>query len=234
MNRISMLLALMARDHGLLRIFEQRQDGTVTSPNWSGYAVTSLPGAVTGVTGSWVVPAATCTGTLEKNTGASFWVGIDGYTSATVEQTGTDADCSSGNPVYYAWYEFFPAPGITISAITVQPGDVMNASVTYDGTEFTASITDETTNESFTISKAVPGAKRDSAEWIGEDNAYVFTDFQPVLFASNTATVDSFTKTIGGYPTNHAIVMTTSNNTGLLAVPSALSPDGASFVLVRK
>ena len=29
-----------------------------------------------------------------------FWVGLDGDTTNTVEQTGTEADCSSGTAVY--------------------------------------------------------------------------------------------------------------------------------------
>jgi hypothetical protein len=39
---------------------------------------------------------------------SSFWVGFDGDTTATVEQTGSEADCSSGSPVYYGWYEMYP------------------------------------------------------------------------------------------------------------------------------
>ena len=63
-----------------------------TSTNWSGYAVAG--GTYTTVTASWVQPAVTCSGTAYS----SFWVGIDGDTSNTVEQTGTEADCSSGSP----------------------------------------------------------------------------------------------------------------------------------------
>jgi hypothetical protein len=56
-----------------------------------------VAGSVTAVHGSWLVPTATCDG-RPQNSGASFWVGIDGYTSATVEQTRTDSDCSKGTP----------------------------------------------------------------------------------------------------------------------------------------
>ncbi|MGA2132080.1 MAG: G1 family glutamic endopeptidase [Bryobacteraceae bacterium] len=223
--------------HGPLRILEQHADGSVTSSNWSGYAVTAEVGSVTAVQGSWVVPAATCDGKAERYSGASFWVGIDGYTSATVEQTGTDSDCSQGSPRYYAWYEFFPEAGVTITTISVEPGDVMSASVVYNGTEFTGTITDARTAETFTISKAVPGAKRDSAEWIAEDNAIIFTDFGTVFFgqdetgvpATCEVTVKSRTAAIGGFPTNHAITMVGSKTGNLLAVPTALSSDLTSF-----
>jgi hypothetical protein len=113
----------------------------------------------------------------------------------------------------------------------------MSASVVYNGTEFTATITDERTQETFTTSKAVPSAKRDSAEWIAEDNAYVFTDFGTVFFgqdetgvaATCDATVGTRTAAIGGFPSYHAITMVGSKAGSLLAVPSALSTDGTSF-----
>src|SRR5437899_2952963 len=75
--------------------------GTVCSTNWSGFAVTGS--GVTDAKGSWIVPSVTCS---SSTTYSSYWVGIDGYSSNTVEQTGTDSDCSSGHGVYYAWYEF--------------------------------------------------------------------------------------------------------------------------------
>src|SRR5262245_7033344 len=59
-----------------------------TSSNWSGYAVTG--GRYTSVSASWTEPSVSCSGTAYS----SFWVGLDGDTSGTVEQTGTDADCS--------------------------------------------------------------------------------------------------------------------------------------------
>jgi hypothetical protein len=237
----AMGLPAMAMRHGTMRMIEQGVDGSVISDNWSGYAVTGHVDSVTAVAGSWVVPMATCDGAGEKNTGASFWVGIDGYTTATVEQTGTDSDCSKGFPMYYAWYEFVPAEGVEILSIAVQPGDVMTASVTYDGAEFTATITDERTSETFSISKARPGAQRSSAEWIAEDNSYVFTDFGQALFGQDEmgiaptceATVDGKTNPIGGFPSYHAIFLAGAKKGSFWAVPSALYPDGASFSVQR-
>jgi hypothetical protein len=80
------------------------------------------------VNSSWVEPAALCTAAGE----AAFWVGLDGADDGTVEQTGTTADCFGGTPVYFAWYELFPAAPIEYSD-TVAPGDNMSASVTYTG-----------------------------------------------------------------------------------------------------
>ncbi len=227
------------RQHDTMRMLEQGAFGSVVSGNWSGYAVTGPEDSVTEAAGSWVVPTATCAGNGEANTGASFWVGIDGYTSPTVEQTGTDSDCSKGAPTYYAWYEFAPLGGVTITTIDVEPGDVMTASVTYDGTEFTLTISDERTNQTFTISKEFPMAKRDSAEWIAEDNSFVFTDFGTVAFgedgtgvtATCEATVSGETKPIGGFHTYHAIFLGGLTKYNWFAVPSALTPDGTSFTV---
>ncbi len=116
------------------------------STNWSGYAVEGT--SFTSAKGSWIIPTVNCTKT--PNTYSSFWVGIDGWTSTTVEQTGTDSDCSGRTPSYYAWYEFYPAASVLISSVPVSPGNKMSASVTWvSGTEFTVTITNETTGKSF-------------------------------------------------------------------------------------
>jgi hypothetical protein len=213
-------------------------DGAVVSPNWSGYAVTGALGSITSVTGSWIVPEANCASADPKSSGASHWVGIDGYTTRTVEQTGTDSDCSKGAPKYYAWYEFYPDPGITIDSIAVQAGDVMLASVTYSQGQFTATIRDERTQQSFSITKAVPAARRNSAEWIAEDNARNFTNFGNAYFGQNetgldgtcAATSTTTSGPIGKFPSAlvHAITMVDSQGI-TMAVPSPLSPNGTTF-----
>ena len=100
------------------------------SVNWSGYAVVSAPGGVTDVKGSWIVPGIVgeC-GPVEQHAGV--WLGIDGFNSRTVEQTGTDSACVNGKPVYYAWYELYPAPANLIRRMVIHPGDVMYAEVRY-------------------------------------------------------------------------------------------------------
>src|SRR4051794_14357086 len=60
-----------------------------TSANWAGYAAqTSLASpksdAVTNVKAAWIIPAVDCVAT--PSTYSSQWIGIDGYTSNTVEQ----------------------------------------------------------------------------------------------------------------------------------------------------
>jgi hypothetical protein len=227
-----------------MHLLRTEASGTVVSGDWSGYAVTGGTGSITSALGSWIVPTATCGTGTERNTGTSDWVGIDGYTSKTVEQTGTDSDCDSGKPKYYAWYELFPKPGITITTITVHPGDVMSASVTYStaSAKFTITTTDKTTGASFTISKAVAGAKRNSAEWIAEANATDLTNFGTVSFGEDlteianscavgaNGTAPAPLTAHAGVLKVHAIKMEDSKGT-LDAAPGPLSTDGTSFMV---
>ena len=57
------------------------------SANWSGYAAAGR--AFRSVSASWTQPAARC---RHGAAYASFWVGLDGYRSRSVEQIGTDAE----------------------------------------------------------------------------------------------------------------------------------------------
>ncbi len=220
-------------------------EGNVTvsdSTNWSGYAVTGS--SFTSAKGSWTVPSVNCTTT--PNTYAAFWVGIDGWSSSSVEQTGTDSDCDGKSPSYYAWYEFYPNPSELISSITVSPGNKMSASVTYSGSEFTITITNETTGKSYSKSSKVSGAKRSSAEWIAEapcctnsGGILPLADFGTVDFgedytgvgSTNDATDSSVSGPIGDFGTaiNEAIMVSTKGADE--AVPSSLSSDGTSFTV---
>jgi hypothetical protein len=218
------------------------------STNWCGYAVTASNGAVSKVQGSWVVPAVTGTSTAYS----SFWVGIDGYSSSTVEQIGTDSDISNGRPTYYAWYEFYPSPMYQIRALTIHPGDVMTAAVTYTGSIrgmfgrtnslFTVTITDTTTAKSYTTTGTVSNAARSSAEWIAEaPSSYrgvlPLANFGTANFGfDNTAVTGTCYATIGGTSGQissftsavQQITMVTSKSV-TKASPTALSVDGTSF-----
>lgn len=220
--------------------------GNVTveeSTNWSGYAVEGS--SFTSSKASWIVPTVNCSKT--PNTYAAFWVGIDGWTSSTVEQTGTDSDCNGSSPSYYAWYEFYPNPSFLISTVPVSPGNKMSASVTYNGTEFTITITNETTGKSYSKSARVRSAKRSSAEWIAEapcctnsGGILPLSDFGTVDFgedytditSTNYATDSSVTGPIGDFGSNVFESIMVNGTTGAdEAVPSALSSDGSSFTV---
>src|SRR5216110_3205858 len=129
-----------------------------TSSNWAGVAATG--GGFTNVTSSWTQPTASCT---SATTYSSFWVGLDGDGSNTVEQTGTSADCSSGRPSYYAWYEMYPKYPVNLS-LAIRPGDRMTGSVTVSGGgRFVLTITNNTTGGSFTTTQRANRASLYSA-----------------------------------------------------------------------
>jgi hypothetical protein len=137
--------------------------GTITAANWSGYAATGTK--FSSVSAGWVVPTATCTKGMQLS---AAWVGLDGFNSGTVEQTGTDSDCAAGGPNYYAWYELFPSAAFVL-ARPVAPGDRMNASVVATtATTFALTITDATKGWTRTFAKTLATAKRSSAEIIQE------------------------------------------------------------------
>jgi hypothetical protein len=169
---------------------------TTTSSNWSGYAVetTSSSSAFTSVTGTWTVPTAKGNGTAY----ASVWVGLDGSNSSTVEQLGTDSDLSGGTPTYYAWWEMYPNYSINVNNMTISPGDSMTASVSYAGSQFTLSIKDNTTGQSFSTTQTASNAKRSSAEWVVEapsSNSGVLplANFGSVTFSGASATLNGTT-----------------------------------------
>ena len=96
--------------------------------NWSGAAATGS--GFSSVTSTWTEPSVTC---HSYNDLMAPWVGIDGYGSSTVEQTGVATDCSSGHAVYQAWYEMYPANPVYYSN-AVYAGDHFTGTVTRSGT----------------------------------------------------------------------------------------------------
>jgi peptidase A4-like protein len=133
------------------------------SINWSGYAVTT--GTYTSVSASWTQPAGTCS---RGDQYATFWVGLGGYSSSSVEQTGSEVDCVGRTAEYYAWYEVYPGPSENYTN-TVRAGDRFSATVTYEGnSEFSLYIADTTQGWSHTTTASLAGATRSSAEVIVE------------------------------------------------------------------
>ncbi len=146
---------------------------TVASSNWSGYAVTGRAGAFRSVSASWVQPQAHCAG-VAGHRFAAFWVGLDGFNSRSVEQTGSDTDCVGTRPTYYGWYEMFPAAPVFFRT-KLNPGDHMSASVTFlgAGRGYVLVLRDSTRPWTHTIIKHEGGLARSSAEVITEAPATV-------------------------------------------------------------
>lgn len=213
------------------------------SHNWSGYAVSSTPGSVTDAKGSWIVPkiVAGC-GTTDEY--ASFWVGIDGYGSSTVEQTGTDSACVAGAETYYAWYEFYPNSAHLIRRLSVHPGDRIFAEVSFSRGRFNVTIADLSTGKSFTKLARVGSAQRSSAEWIAEapsstGGVVPLADFGTVLFGqdytgipnSSFATVDGKAGSVGSFGSRAARITMISPSFVVKAAVSRLSTDLTSFAV---
>jgi hypothetical protein len=68
---------------------------TITSHNWSGYAVHRSGVEFRTVVASWRQPAGSCT--PGNRSYSAFWVGIGGYslTARALEQIGTELDCEN-------------------------------------------------------------------------------------------------------------------------------------------
>lgn len=135
-----------------------------TSDNWAGWAVDGATHAFTTVESTFTLPKVTCTG--EGDT--SFWVGMDGDTSSSVEQIGASGDCDGTTPDYYAWWEMYPA-GVHELTNTTKPGDVFDAKVTYSGSgKYALFLDDETEGWTVTKNETSTSAKDNSAEVIFE------------------------------------------------------------------
>ena len=112
--------AAIAARHGPAQILSRRH-GTAVSLNWAGYAASGT--TFTDVKGTWTLPAVTCSKNQLQI--ASFWVGIDGFTSSNV------------------------------IPLSVNPGDTVSAEVSASGTAFTLTITVGTQQFSTTQMSAV-------------------------------------------------------------------------------
>jgi len=213
-----------------------------TSTNWSGYAVqTSLTrpksGVVTDVSGSWMVT--TVTPTPPYKTYSASWIGIDGYSSGTVEQIGTESDWINGAAVYSAWYEMYPKWSVSITSVHVKPGDWVTAEVVYTSTKaFVLTLTNVTTGEAFTTTQKSGSAKRSSAEWIVEapwsGGTLPLANFGEIPFTRASATINRHTGTISDSLWQHDPLTMVGASRTTLAVPSDLSSDGSAFSMTWK
>jgi len=163
---------------------------TASTENWAGYTALGQAGSFTSVSTSWTQPAVTC-GT--GDTFASFWVGLDGVGTQTLEQTGSEADCDNGTPVYSGWYEIFPAAPVFYNS-PVRAGDQLSASVVANGGgSFTLTLTDATEGWKQVTNQTVQGSTLSSAEIIAEAPSS-----QRVLPLANFGTVNFSNATVNG------------------------------------
>jgi peptidase A4-like protein len=200
-----------------------RSANAAASLNWSGYAAHGK--TYRKISARWVEPTARCTG---SGTFSSFWVGLDGFPSQTVEQTGTEVDCAGGRARYFAWYEMFPAGPVNFSN-PVHPGDHFTGSVTFTGSgHYTLVLKDTTRGWSHTVHKTRKGARHSSAEVIAEAPS---TFSGAVLPLTNFGTTHFSNAKVDGVAMSHAnptkIIMV--NGTGRAKVSVSALAGGSAF-----
>jgi Peptidase A4 family len=198
--------------------------------NWAGYAAENTSGStnfsVTKVTGHWTQPAITCSNST--TTIVVIWVGIDGASSPTVEQTGSLGECVAGTPSYALWWELYPKNSVQIiPSISVSAGDKITASVSYSTTsgKYTMRVADG--SHSFTKVGTQPGTLRSSAECIverpsGTSGLYPLAKFGVTTFTSCTAVIGGHSGAIGTFPQVAKITMVGNNGVTVIATTSAL------------
>jgi Peptidase A4 family len=232
------------------------------SSNWAGYVVGGSDSNTqfSNVSGSWVQPTSKCSAGQDD---AAFWVGIGGDdgqsssfgqsglgdgSSTSLEQIGTEGNCTGNGTQYYAWYELVPAAPVQLD-LAIHPGDHITASVSVNGNNTSFSLTDKTTGQSFSKTVSSPNPDTSSAEWVAEAPSECdgsgsctplqLSDFGTVDFTNASATANGHTGTISdsawtaqpialGSNGSYDVGYGSSQNTAG-AAPSSLSSDGSSF-----
>jgi hypothetical protein len=215
--------------------------GSVSSANWSGYAVTPT-GDVTAVSSTFIVPTA---GLVLPGFAAS-WAGIGGYSSQDLIQAGVAEDSFPTNPLlgdqYFAWYELLPGSAVQLTNCTgvtscaVSPGDSVTVHIFQTANDVWTIDVSDSGHWSWSRTGVAYTSTHSSAEWILE--APQVDGVQSLIAGVGTAhfgPLSTFTVGAGspqpiaaGGPTQ--INLTTPLiSTVNLATPSALAADGQSF-----
>jgi len=216
------------------------------SVNWFGYNQGSLEQGgklFTSITGDWTVPKAT-SHFPGQDQFSSDWIGIGGgcvdagclVGDSTLIQTGTEQDVdSSGAASYSAWWEVIPAPSLTITDMTVAPGDHMHASIAEsvpDSNVWTITLQDVTKNETFTTT--VPYSSTHlTAEWIEETPLVIDTSGSGFAALPNLTDTPFDLATVNGAVANltpsEEIQLVDSNSGAVIGDPSAPDKDVDGF-----
>jgi hypothetical protein len=201
----------------------------VQSTNWSGYADTGS--SFSKATASWTEPSSlSCGFTISL---AAFWVGIDGYSSDSVEQDGTLIECYFGTVYQYTWWEMYPTNDIQTVGDTLAAGDSISASVVRSGDSYTLAVTDSThTANSFSTTQTCSDCANSSAEWIaeapsGEAGVYPLEDFGSWTAANATVTEGSTAGVISSFTDDEITMVDSAGN--VKAQPGSLNSSGNGF-----
>jgi Peptidase A4 family len=176
----------------------------INEGNWGGYAVGGSKGEFTKISGSWKEPVAKCASSKQLT---APWIGLDGYGTSTVEQTGVAVECTGTKVSYQGWYEMYPRSPVYFTAEPVSANDVFDASVTFNGGKsYTLVLHDVTKSWTKTIKASLSGASNATAEAVIEDPTGSYPNlYDGVTFSSVTVNGKSFKSyapsklTSGGY-----------------------------------
>jgi hypothetical protein len=219
------------------------------SSNWAGYAVHGT--AFRRVSASWRQPGVACVRSHAAY--SAYWVGLGGFSTGAqaLEQIGTEADCNpDGTQSLSAWYEMVPAASMPI-AMTVSPGDRIDAEVTVTGHRATLWLRDRTRRHTFRTTISAGQIDVTSAEWIVEapsdclDSCLTLplANFGTAVFTgAHARAVDGRSGTVSSplwastrirlSPTGAHLASTNAPTSGGgAAVPSGLSAGGTTFTV---
>ncbi len=209
------------------------------SSNWSGYVAASslenpVNGSVTYAAGCWKVPVLTAT---PDSSYCAIWVGIDGFTDASVEQIGTSHNWINGAQQNYAWFEMYPNGAYEINGFPVDIHDVMSARVGYKGNGvFKMVLFNHTKGVSFTIPTSYTTsstALRSCAEWVVEapysGSILPLSDFHLTTLNNCSAIINGVFGPINDDLWENDAITMIGNSFGVEAIPSALTNNGNSF-----
>ncbi|GLY40831.1 hypothetical protein Amsp01_068540 [Amycolatopsis sp. NBRC 101858] len=209
-----------AVEYGSHSFNEHRHGHQFSGGNWGGYVSF---GSFTTATASWTEPTVTC---RSSNDLFAPWVGIDGDGSSTVEQTGVETDCSSGRPVYSAWYEMYPAAPVYYN-VSVGAGDHITATVTRTATNtYRLDLSDTTKGWTKTTTKSLT-SKHASAEAIIESP----TDSYPTISGGIKFTGVKFNGT--NLASTSPSALNADDRGTNTWIPGAIGSDGQSFTISR-
>lgn len=209
------------------------RNSSVTSLNWSGYAV--VQSNISSVHSTFTVPA------VDDTTPgfAATWAGIGGYNTGDLIQAGVEEDAPSAALGYTAWYEILPAAETPLSgcsgdtSCTVHPGDQMTVDITATSpgsNNWTVSMSD---SGHWSFSKSVPyTSSHSSAEWILEaPTLLVAQTALPMMQNAQFGSGDTFSVGGGASQTVAGGNPVSINMAAVEAVPSPLRADGSSFTV---
>jgi len=224
------------------RSLATKTTGNATSTNWSGYAAANnfthpTTNSVSAVSASWIVPTLTAT---HDNSYCAMWVGIDGYSSSSVEQIGTSHNWVNGKQQNYAWFEMYPGGSYAINGFPFNHGDVISASVVYSGNYiFTLTIYNETQGVYFIVPTSYTTSRtalRNSAEWIVEapysSGILPLSDFMTAYMWGCWATINNVAAPIGNNSWQHIGIDMITSSGAHKDNTSHLLPDNSSFFVV--